>query len=101
MGMVHLDIKPENIFLSIPDSSNPVSPLSCIAEDSVKDEGPQPLYKIGRINMICCVLHVHVCLWVRPLWFLILWEGLTVGGTTMLKHLTSIMRAHTHTTKFL
>ena len=74
-----------------------MSPLSCIAEDSVKDEGPQPLYKIGRINMICCVLHVHVCLWVRPLWFLILWEGLTVGGTTMLKHLTSIMRAHTHT----
>jgi len=60
MGMVHLDIKPENIFLSIPDSSNPVSPLSCIAEDSMKDEGPQPLYKIGRINMICCVLHVHV-----------------------------------------
>ena len=63
MGMVHLDIKPENIFLSVPDSSNPVSPLACIAEDSVKDEGPQPLYKIGR-NMLYLLSIGHDSCWV-------------------------------------
>ena len=50
MALVHLDIKPENIFLSLPDSNSPGSPLTCIAEESMGVEGPQLLYKIGRCN---------------------------------------------------
>ena len=50
MALVHLDIKPENIFLSLPDSNSPGPPLTCIAEESMGVDAPQPLYKIGRCN---------------------------------------------------
>ncbi len=51
LGLVHLDIKPENVFITLPEGKLPTVPA---AEATDWDHGEQlPIYKIG----MCTVLH--------------------------------------------
>lgn len=49
MGLVHLDIKPENVFITIPEPNLP-NTLINISEDEYSSVGGenQPMYKIGE-----------------------------------------------------
>lgn len=46
MGLVHLDIKPENIFISMQESRLP-NTMAVISEEATAREQTQLLYKIG------------------------------------------------------
>lgn len=62
MGLVHLDIKPDNVFLSYPEPHLPVVvPEGTSPEDPQQQQHrssqPQCIYKIGEChNQSCCVL---------------------------------------------
>ena len=52
LSLVHLDIKPENIFLSFPEQKLPSDLMEQEEEEAAEEEGkreeePQLLYKIG------------------------------------------------------
>lgn len=49
MHLVHLDIKPENIFITFPESTTSMdtAPMDCITADE-QYVSPLPVYKIGE-----------------------------------------------------
>ena len=57
LGLVHMDIKPDNIFVSLPEQSLTISCLTSAAQDGEEDEdrsdlqNTQLLYKIGKVYL--------------------------------------------------
>ena len=69
MGLVHLDIKPDNVFLSFPEPHLPVViPEATSPEDSQHPQQqhrsqPQCIYKIGKCyDQSCCILFIYYAL---------------------------------------
>ena len=64
MGLVHLDIKPDNVFLSFSEPHCPVTVTEDAMDGLQQSDGSQPhcTYKIGiHAYIYTCTMHVYVC----------------------------------------
>ena len=55
-GLVHLDIKPDNIFISIPDV---ICDTSTISSNDISISDSEPQYKIGNLLYIKVCVHAY------------------------------------------